>query len=97
MCPLDSPQLSTTLEEESHRDPTSSKGMVWQGRYQEIPGPLLVASSLGRSGWGWGGRAAPKVPERPAKPKTLYSHGLFSERTLTFGARRHSFKLKKAR
>lgn len=30
-------------------------------------------------------------------PKLLYNHGLFSERTLTFGARRLSFKLKKTR
>lgn len=96
-CPLDSPQLSTTLEEESHCDPTSSKAMVWQGRYQENPEPLPIPSGLGKGGWGWGGRAVPEDPERPAKPKTLYNHGLFLERTPTFGARRHSCKLEQAR
>lgn len=39
ICPLDSPQLSTTLKEESHRDPASSMATVWQGRPQENPAP----------------------------------------------------------
>lgn len=84
--PLDSPQLSTTLEEESHRDPASSTATAWQeGCSQESPGPRLpsplpahpLPSRPGRGGWlGGGGRAAPKVPERPSKPKTVYHHGL---------------------
>lgn len=114
ICPLDSPQLSTTLEEESHCDPTSSEAMVWCGTVAPretlsvaptaspaCPSPAALGSEGGPLAWGGGleftGRAAPEVPERPAKPKALYNTGLFLERTLTFGARRPSFKLKKAR
>lgn len=114
ICPLDSPQLSTTLEEESHCDPTSSEAMVWCGTVAPretlsvaptaspaCPSPAALGAEGGPLAWGGGleftGRAAPEVPERPAKPKALYNTGLFLERTLTFGARRPSFKLKKAR
>lgn len=59
----------------------------------DLGDPLVWGAGLDLGG----GRAAPEEPERPVKPKPLYNHGLFLERTLTFGARRPSFKLKKAR
>lgn len=62
--PLDSPQLATTLEEESHRDPTSSKATAWQGR---SPGNRVSLPAL--AGSGRAGRAAPGAQSAPRTPR----------------------------
>lgn len=58
-----SPQLSTTLKEESHRDPASSTAMVWQGPPRKaqprLPAPRTPSQAArgrrGRPGLGRGG------------------------------------------
>lgn len=110
VCPLDPPQLSTTADEESHRDPASSPAGGWHGGSREtlLPHPLPAhpfpsspgkgggSLPLRRGGSGRGGRAARKVPGRPAKPGHATTD-FSSKGTLTFGAHRPSFKLKEAR
>lgn len=112
MCSLDGPQLSTTLEEESHPDPASCSHNAVSGYF---PGKLCPSSpsqvssapfpsspgrggaslvSLRGRGRGWLGLTGVRICEGPTKPKTLYNHGFFLERILTFGAHRLSFKLK---
>ena len=70
MCPLDSPQLSTTLEEESHRDPTRAavENPVPPGPARPFPGGPGRGGGLPGLGRGAGGAGA-GVGVRPRRAR----------------------------
>lgn len=106
VCPLDSPQLSTTLEEESHRDPTRA---AVENPVPPAPRALSQAAP-GEEGGSpvWGGeRGEPglgraRSPEGPGAPRQIRDvtpPWTFLRETFDtdIGARRASSRLKKAR
>lgn len=78
MCPLDCPQLSTTLEEESHRDPTWT---AVENPMPPTPAPRSGPQRGGGSGAGWA--CSPEGPRAPRKIRDVRPPWAFLRKTLT--------------